>query len=706
MTSQSSETFAFQAEINQLLSLIINTFYTNKDVFLRELIANASDALDKIRYMSLTDSSVLDKNPDLDIRIVADKEAGTLTIEDSGIGMRKEDLVKNLGCIAHSGTKTFMEALASGKADVSCIGQFGVGFYSAYLVADKVVVHSKHNDDEQYVWESSANGTFTVTRSGDDIRRGTRIVLYLKDDQKGYLEESKIREIVGKHSEFINFPINLFVTYTEQVKKDTADVNDDKADDKQDGDVEDAEADDTDKDDAKKKEDQYETVERQKWETLNKQKPIWMRKPEDVTKEEYAAFYKSISNDWEDHLAVQHFDVDGQLQYRSIVFVPRRAPFDMFDNKPQNNIKLYVKRVFITDDSKEFMPEYLSFVKGVVDSDDLPLNISREFLQQNKIMQVLKKNLVKKCIDMFVELQDNKDDYTTFYNAFSKNLKLGIHEDSKNRSRLLELIRYSSSKATDPTSLKDYVTRMKEGQKNIYYITGESVASVDKSPFIERLKKRGIEVLYMVDPIDEYVMQQVREYEGKKFVCVTKNVDLFDEQDDKEKEEWNAKVKQYEGTCKKIKDILGDKVLNVKLSQRVVDSPCVLVTEEYGWSANMERIMKAQALKDASTMHFMVPKKTMELNPDHAIVNDLCKRLMENNSANESTNTNIVKLMYDTALLASGFSLEDPAMFSQRIYRMMSIGLSGESEENEVNDDERNEESEANEVSTIMEEVD
>ncbi len=671
-----SETFAFQAEINQLMSLIINTFYSNKNIFLRELISNSSDALDKIRHESLVDSTKLASEESLHINLITNKEKNILIIEDTGIGMTKADLINNLGTIAKSGTKAFMEAIKN-SANLSMIGQFGVGFYSAFLVADNVQVISKHNDDQEFMWESDAGGCFKISSSNIGLKRGTRMILHLKDDQKNLCKVEDISELVKTHSQYVNYPISILVQKTKEIEveeeeeEEVEEAEKEEAEKEEDGVVEEEEEED--KKEEKKKKTVTETYE--EWDKINVKKPLWLEDPKKISNKRYNDFYKHISSDYNDYGAVKHFTVEGQLDFTCLLFIPKQPPFDMFEpNKKRNNIKLYVRRIFITDNCEELCPEWLSFVKGVVDSQDLPLNISREILQQNQIMKIMKKNIVKKILDKFNELAEDEEVYLEFYNHFHKNLKLGIHDDATHKPKLVKLLRFHSTKSDDKMiSFEDYVSRMKENQEYIYFISGESKKSVENSVFLEKMRKHDLEVLFMCDPIDEYCLQQLNEFEGKKFKNITKeNLDLPLTQEEKDKEE--ERKKEFSDLCEKMKDILSNNISSVVVSNRLNDSPCCIVTGEHAWSANMERIMKAQTLKNDSMMGYMTSSKIMEINIDNPVIIELKNKLSVDK--NDKTIVDIVWLLHDTTLLNSGFQLEEPSSFCNRINRMIKLGLS------------------------------
>ena len=652
--SSNTESFAFQAEINQLLSLIINTFYSNKDIFLRELISNSSDACDKSRYTILKEIEKYDTR-DHEIRISSTKE-NVLMIEDDGIGMNYNDMVDHLGTIANSGTKNFIQNLKE-ESDMSMIGQFGVGFYSAFLVANEVRVTSRSIEDPNtYVWVSDAGGKFTITTLdvNDPLcleKYGTRIELHLKEDATHYTKENTIREIVKKHSEYVSYPIKLLTKKTEKVE-----VEEEESDGEE-GDVVEVEG-----NVSESKEKKYEERHVEEWVTLNNTKPIWVRKPEDVSDEEYNSFYKSISNDWEAPMTKTHFITEGSVEVRSLLYVPKKAPYDMFKSSTKkNNIKLYVKRVFIMDNCEEIIPDWLSFVTGVVDSEDLPLNVSREMLQQNKVMNVIRKNIVKKCIEMLHNLSEHED-YTKFYENFSQNIKLGIHEDQKNRDKLVKLLRFETTKHTKPISLTEYVSTM--NGDSIYYITGSSRKNVENSPFVKGASDQGYDVLFMTEAIDEYMVQQVKEFEGKKLVNITKDNSMFQINDET----------LQNGVGKMITEYLPNHIEKVVVSNRLGSSPCCLVSSEYGMSANMERIMKAQTLNNPSHTMYNNNKKTMEINPNHPIIKHL-QSSIKNSDMNDSSRKDVVNLLYDTALLNSGYSQEDTSRFIDRVLKMMMVGM-------------------------------
>ncbi|XP_044489472.1 heat shock protein 90-5, chloroplastic [Mangifera indica] len=668
----SGEKFEYQAEVSRLMDLIVHSLYSHKEVFLRELVSNASDALDKLRFLSVTEPSLLGDAGDLEIRIKPDPENGTITIIDTGIGMTKEELIDCLGTIAQSGTSKFLKALKENKdigADNGLIGQFGVGFYSAFLVAEKVVVSTKSpRSDKQYVWEAVADSSSYVIKEETEpeklLSRGTQITLYLREDDKyEFSDPGKIQSLVKNYSQFVSFPI-----YTWLEKSRTIEVEEEE---------EPKEGEEKPEGENKRKK----TTKTEKywdWELTNETKPIWMRNQKEVEKDEYHEFYKKTFNEFLDPLAYTHFTTEGEVEFWSVLYVPGMGPLNNEDvmNPKTKNIRLYVKRVFISDDfDGELFPRYLSFVKGVVDSDDLPLNVSREILQESRIVRIMRKRLVRKTFDMIQDISqsENKEDYKRFWENFGRFLKLGCVEDSGNHKRIAPLLRFYTSKNEEElTSLDEYVENMGEKQNAIYYLATDSLKSAKSAPFLEKLVQKDIEVLYLIEPIDEVAIQNLQIYKEKKFVDISKeDLELGDEDEVKERET----KQEYNLLCDWIKQQLGDKVAKVQVSKRLSSSPCVLVSGKFGWSANMERLMKAQALGDTSSLEFMRGRRILEINPDHPIVKDLnaaCKNAPDSSDAKRA-----VDLLYDTALISSGFSPDSPAELGNKIYEMMAMALGG-----------------------------
>lgn len=673
-----SEKFAFQAEVSRMMKLIINSLYKNKEIFLRELISNASDALDKVRFLSLTDDSVMKTNDEMSIKIKADSENKILHITDTGLGMTRADLIDKLGTIAKSGTSEFFNKVAEGGSVDSVsdlIGQFGVGFYSTFLIADRVVVTSKNNDDKQHIWESDAS-SFSVIEDprGNTLGRGTTISLYLKEEAHEYLEANAIKDLVKKYSQFINFNIYLWSSKTEEVEEPVEDEEEAKDE----ADIEDEDAKVEEETEEKKTKKVEKTV--WDWDLMNDTKPLWQRKPSEVEDQEYEDFYKSFAKDSAKPLAKTHFVAEGEVTFKSILFVPETAPSNIFNDygTKMSHIKMFVRRVFITDDFTEMMPKYLNFVKGVVDSDDLPLNVSRETLQQNKLLKVIKKKLVRKALDMIKKLKDsNKEDYDKFWKEYSTNLKLGVIEDSTNRTRIAKLVRFTSSNSeTETTTLEEYVERMKEGQTHIYFVGAGTKDEAIESPFVERLLKKGYEVLYLVEPIDEYCIQSLPEFDGKKFQNVAKEgLEIDSGEDAKKKNEEMAK--DLEPLLNWLKeDALKDKIEKAVVSQRLASTPCALVASQYGWSGNMERIMKAQAYKkseDSMNSFYATQKKTLEINPRHPLIKELNHRVQKDKT--ETTTKDLANVLFETATLRSGFLLPETASFAERIERMLRLSL-------------------------------
>lgn len=663
------------------MKLIINSIYKNKEIFLRELISNGSDALDKIRFLALTDDKALISNPHLNITIKADRENKKIVITDTGIGMTKENLINNLGTIAKSGTSEFLKAMEDEEtADSSLIGQFGVGFYSAFLVADWVTVVSKHNDDEQYIWESDAENGFKVYKDprGNTLGRGTEITLNLREDALEYVEDDTLRDLITKYSQFINFPIYLWTTTTETVNEPIEEESTEKVDEKKDDDDDDE--DDVEDVEDEEKKPKFKKVERTvtKWELMNENKPIWTRKPKDISKEEYVDFYQAFARASDDPLAHIHFRAEGETDFRCLLYIPGKAPQEFMTHINENisPIKLYVKRIFITDEMPDFIPRWLSFVRGLVDSDDFPLNVSRETIQHLPILKVIQKKVVSKAIEMFTKLQKNEEKYNTFMKEFGTSIKLGVVEDHTHRNKIAKLLRFHSSHGKKLVTLQDYISRMRKGQEQIYYLTGPSLEEIKKSPFIENVVNRGYEVLYCPEPIDEYVFSSMPEYEGKKFQDIAKVGLKFGDEDEETEEYFKSMNEKFKPLADYLKETLKDHIESVTVSNRLTKSPCAIVANEYGWSGNMERLMNAQAIPTQDQYMKIIytgQRKHMEINPKHPVIESLLDKVNEGKTNKATEELSMV--LFETAMLRSGYSIKDNKKFADRIDRILRKNL-------------------------------
>jgi molecular chaperone HtpG len=628
--------------VQQLLDLVIQSLYSNKDIFLRELVSNASDAIDKIRFDAHSNESILEGNADWKIKLVVDKAAGTLTISDNGVGMTMAEVEENIGTIARSGTRAYLESLNSKEVrdNPELIGQFGVGFYSSFMVADKVTIVTRTAGDKAAGcrWESTGDGSYTIEDSVKETR-GAEITLHLKEEMKEYLDEWKIRSIIKKYSDYVQYPIVMDITREELPRGIDG-----------------------------KPIEGAEKIKKIEEETLNSMKAIWTRPKSEITEEEYEEFYKHVSHDYDKPLKTIHYAAEGTSEFRALLYLPSHRPFDLFFREHKKGVQLYVKRVFITDNCEHLVPDYLRFVKGVVDSSDLPLNVSREILQEDVQLKRIEKNLVGKILSTLAEMKEkDNEQYLKFFNEFGPVLKEGLHSDHANKEKLQELVLFESStkEAGELVSLKEYVERMPEGQTEIYFITGTSRSLVEKSPHLEIFKKKGYEVLFLLDPVDEWVAQALTEYDGKKLKAVDRgDLELGTEEERKEQEaKKEEQGKQHKGLLEFVKEKLADSVKEVRFSGRLTDSACCLVADDYGMNANMERILKA--------MNQDVPesKRILELNPDHPLIGVLSD-LYEQDKDNPRL-ADYSELLLDQALLTEGSPIKDPLRFTKLVTELM-----------------------------------
>lgn len=658
-TESKKETLGFETEVKQLLSLVINSLYSNKEIFLRELISNASDACEKLRFEALSDNVLYEGDGDLKIRVDFDEKKRTITISDNGIGMSREEVIANIGTIARSGTQEFFKALTgNNNKDSQLIGQFGVGFYSAFIVADKLTLTTRRaglDADKAIQWESAGEGEYTLEAVNKDSR-GTEIVLHLKEGEDEFAKSYRLREVIRKFSDHTSFPIIM--------KKDpppppppaeaSAEAVDSKDEDK-------AEAGDN-KDEDKAEAKEPEIVE----ETVNQAAALWKRSKSEITESEYFEFYKHVSHDYQEPLAYVHSRVEGNNEYTSLLYIPTHAPFDMWDRERKHGIKLYVRRVFIMDDADKLLPTYLRFVKGIIDSDDLPLNVSREILQNSKVIESIRNASVKKVLGLLENIAKNeKEKYATFWKEFGKVLKEGPADDHNNRERIAKLLRFSSTHTdteTQDISLDDYCGRMQEKQKAIYYVTAESFTAAKSSPHLEIFRKKGIEVLLMHERVDEWLTSNLYEFDGKQLQSVAKGeLDLGDLEDKDEKEKKEKVAEEFKDFVERVTKILGDKVKEVRITHRLTASPACLVTSEHGMSANLSRILSSAGQSAPGV------KPIMEINPDHALV----QRLRDEQS--EDRFSEWTQILFDQALLSEGGQLDDPAGFVTRLNKLLLV---------------------------------
>lgn len=623
MSKQGTETRGFQSEVKQILHLMIHSLYSNKEIFLRELISNASDAADKLRFKALENPSLYAGDAELGVRISVNKEAGTLTIADNGIGMTRDEVIENLGTIAKSGTKAFLESIGSDQAkDSQLIGQFGVGFYSAFIVADKVTVKTRAataNADEAVMWESAGEGEYTISDDNKETR-GTEIILHLKEDEKEFLDDWRLRSIISKYSDHISLPVEV-----QTIDEESKDV---------------------------------------KWEKVNKAQALWTRSKSEITDEEYKEFYKHISHDFADPLSWSHNRVEGKQEYTSLLYIPSKAPWDMWNRDNKHGLKLYVQRVFIMDDAEQFMPNYLRFVKGLIDSNDLPLNVSREILQDNKITQSLRNACTKRVLQMLEKLaKDDKEQYQQFWSEFGLVLKEGTGEDYANREAIAKLLRFASTHSdsnVQTISLDDYISRMQEGQDKIYYITADSYGAAKNSPHLELFSKKGIEVLLLSDRVDEWMMSNLTEFEGKQFQSISKSDESIEKLADQDSEEQKQAEKELEPFIERVKAVLGDKVKEVKLTHRLTNTPAIVTTAADEMTTQMAKLFAAAGQKAPEI------KYTFEINPDHKLV----KRIAD--TQDETAFSDWIELLLDQALLAEKGSLSDPSKFIQTMNKLLA----------------------------------